>query len=300
MWTYVHGEPKSHPGFGRLRWSAFFAGLSIVLLLCVDAHAMSADGAGTRAFCNGRQFRDDEKLFKAMPNLHRLPSSGQVPFAPRRVEITPIGFRRILVGASKLGAFVAMPSGSHLMWKVDTQLSRVDQQGRPLGSTRRHQQRIGVSGGTAKQFSLGFDVGGMPSLYRFDITFRARSGRLLGHYSEYFRVMPRRVDVKLALSKHVYGPGATLLARLQNRGTTPIYFGYSFSIERWTGNEWVLDPSILQEWPLVELSLNGGAMDACQRVVLDGVPGRYRMSRKFSTSPAGRTVPVRAEFEIAE
>jgi hypothetical protein len=106
------------------------------------------------------------------------------------------------------------------------------------------------------------------------------------------------VSVALVLSAVTYSPGDVLLARLQNRGTAGIYFGYEFVIERWIGSEWITDPSTPVGWPLVGLGLSGGAVGTCERAPLGGVAGLYRMSKMYSTAIVGPEVAVRTEFRI--
>lgn len=51
---------------------------------------------------------------------------------------------------------------------------------------------------------LAFKVGKAPMFYRVDATFRNQSGEKLAHHADYFRVMPRKVDVHLILANDSY------------------------------------------------------------------------------------------------
>lgn len=254
---------------------------------------------GGDPFCAGTKIRADTKPFAAMPRIHRLPSSGRLPFAPQGLEISLIGLRQVVVGAGDVGIYVSQRSSStvHVKWNVSARLTPVDARGHSRGVARRYMRQINTAGAT-KRVPLAFHVGGKPTFYRFDISFTSPSGRPLGSYAEYFRVVRRKVKVELALSASTYMPGSVLLARLKNPGTVSIVYGYDFKLEHWTGESWVLDPATPKGWLMVALGLGGGGAAKCERIPLGTVPGTYRATKEYSLVPAGHEVPVRAEFEI--
>jgi hypothetical protein len=111
-------------------------------------------------------------------------------------------------------------------------------------------------------------------------------------------VVHKEVKVDLALNAATYPPGGSLLLRLRNRGTAEIFYGYELLIEQWTGTTWVEDPATPTGWPLVGLSLSGGAVGSCETVPMGNLPGEYRISKKYSTVVPGRDISVRAKFRI--
>lgn len=153
-----------------------------------------------------------------------------------------------------------------------------------------------IGGGVPARI-LAFDVGARPALYRFDISIRrSTTGAFLGKYSEYFRVVPKRVKVDLALNSPVYAPTGKVAFRLRNTGTADIFYGYEFAIEYHSGGGWVVDSVTPSGWPLIGLILRGGEVGECQSVTLGGRLGAYRVTKKYSSSPTGIEREVRAYF----
>jgi hypothetical protein len=187
-----------------------------------------------------------------------------------------------------------------LGWEVETKLLAVDQRGRIKQILRKRDQWVG----TVKKLAavkLAFRVGKAPTFYLVDATIRNRSGKKLAHYADYFRVMPRRVAVRLGLNATSYRAGEVLLMRLENLSTVGISFGYEFGLDVWDGSSWTASSAVPSEWLGVGLGIGAGQTQQCQRFPLvdDLSPGWYRLTKSFSTSLGGPFSHVaRAKFEV--
>jgi hypothetical protein len=289
---------KGHIGSHRLSAALKLSGAALLLALVPMVPEVNA--AEPPKFCHGHYVRDLAKPLKELPKVHRLPRTGVLPFGPPEVEMLPVGLNRVVVGGGQVGVYLSSGRPVRLGWTIAAELSRINRNGQPRGPTRHRHWDVGSvdSGSAVRRFA--FRVGSAPSIYRFDMSIKSASGALFGDYGEYFRVVRKTVSVNLALSSTSYRPGATLLARLENRGTASIYYGYEFMVERWTGTEWLPDSSPPDGWPLVGLGLGGGIIGTCERVALESGPGIYRLTKQYSTSPAGRPRRVQAKFRIEE
>lgn len=256
--------------------------------------------AGAAGFCREKQVRDLSAPLASLPDIHRVPASGRLLFSSSKVEMLPLGSDGVIAGAGQAGVFLSVSQPAHLSWAISASLARVNRNGRRLGRSRHRGWTVKVSNGEQRTRSFAFHVGGRPALYRYDISISSASGNQLAHYAEYFRVMQKEVKADLKLNAATYRPGARLFMHLRNRGTAAIYYGYELVIERWTGVEWVEDPSTPAGWPLVGLGLGGGAVGDCESVTLGSVSGEYRITKRYSPRIAGREVPVHARFSIIQ
>jgi hypothetical protein len=264
----------------------------------VEAVARTDAGSRPGAFCAQTQVRDLASPMNALPPVHHLSASGQLPFGPANLEVLPSSPTKVVVGGGRVGLVLAASRPVRLEWKISGSLSQIDRKGRQVGPSRKKVLRVGVVGRSGDAAASVFRVGPRPSLYRVDFEFRDDSGRWLGHYAEYFRVVRREVKAILRLSAETYQPGSVLRARLENRGTRSLYYGFDLVVERWTGTEWVQDSSTPRSWPLEGLSLGGGMVGDCEVIVLGRSPGEYRLVKEASASPTGPEWPVRAYFRI--
>lgn len=281
---------------GRFR-GLFAIGLACAWWVSLLLASLGTQDAAAAQFCKPRRAVDYLAPIRQLPPIKRFPNSGQLPFAPNHVEEGNIGPSRVVPGGGAVGVVVSGTDRQHLGWKIEGHLTRILKNGHTVGSSRRHLWFISglPKGGGA--WSLAFQVGARPALYRYDATFRNRSGDLLGRFAEYFRVVKRTVKVKLRLQSDVYAPGEMLTARLVNDGTMPIFYGFEALIEKWTGGEWSLDPTT-PSWPLEGLGLGGGVIGMCERFPLVTTPGDFRLTKRYSVSIPGKQVPVRAYFTV--
>jgi hypothetical protein len=270
---------------GLIRWVLVLAALITV------AACWSSEGAFAAGFCAPTTIREYAPPLKGMRSVNRPPSYPRsLSFGPQGIEVLPIGLGAIAVNGGKVGFYLdgGPDHRQTLDWDVGTSLSSVNRQGRIKRVLRERDQKFREVK-TLSAVNLGFVVGSSPRFYRVDVTFRDLSGRTLGRYADYFRVMPRRVDVRLGLDAGTYRAGAAVLMRLENLGTVGISFGYEFALDIWNGSSWAASPAVLPLWPQVALGLGAGLTQQCQRFQIpeDIVPGRYRLSKFYSTSLGG-------------
>jgi hypothetical protein len=270
--------------------------MALIGLSALEAGVAHASGQG--GFCEKPVVRELGKPLAALPKIHRLPTSGHLPFAPPAVEVQPAGLNGVLVGAGQAGVVLLTAGSVRLDWDLHMTLVRVNHEGDRRGRVRQRNRRIRQIGDQTHKRAVGIRVSSKPSLYRFDVTIRTKAGEWLGHYSEYFRVVAKEVKVDIALSAESYPPGGTLLARMRNLGTATIFYGFELSVERWAGSEWVVDPSTPTGWPLIGLGLYGGAVGECEKVVLGGSLGEYRINKAYATSPVGHETMIYGRFRI--
>lgn len=235
--------------------------------------------------------------------MRRVPSSGRLPFARRSVRMNVVGGGAI-PGAHAVGFGIELWRSStapplRVNWRVDTELALVNRSGsvtKTLAS--RHLRVAGLSAG-GPGLPLSFRVE-RPAFYRVEATFSDDHGRRLGRYAEYFRVLKRRVDVRLELPRRDLHPGDVLETRLENAGTTFLSFGEEFSIDRYLDGEWQRDPSFPQGFIQVGFVMFGGQAYVCRNVKLppDTASGGYRFSKRVEVSGGARRELV-ADFHVS-
>jgi hypothetical protein len=147
----------------------------------------------------------------------------------------------------------------------------------------------------------GYHVSRTPRLYRVDVAFYDPADTVVSHYSEYVRVVPRRPDVRLALSAKSLGIGSLLRWRLENYGTVAMSYGLQYSIEHYDGSSWVDADLAPKGFPAVGFTASGGSASKCQafEVPMGTQPGRYRLAKSVEI---GFQAPrdYLAEFEVTE
>jgi len=229
-----------------------------------------------------------------------------MPFAPKglRLEVDRGG---LVAGEGWVGFGLRDEAIQHrrqLDWIVESELSRVSSRGRVLSSVDVKRQRIGsIEASNIKSFL--HHVSG-PAYYRVDIRFfRLGTGRLLGEYSTYARVMRPRINLRVAVDNPSVLPGSLVTARLINLGTVAFRaptFVYGFVVQRFTGETWTLVP----ENPprergekvrkVIQRLGPGMELRDCLRylVPVGQVPGQFR----FISFGLEREPLVAAQFEV--
>jgi len=144
-----------------------------------------------------------------------------------------------------------------------------------------------------------FHVPGGPRFYRLSVEFHGAGDTETFVYREYFRVVARRVDLRLVLSSASMRPGEELVWRLENFGSTSVVYGLDYRIDRHDGNGWVEDPISPTGFPWVGFMMGAGAASRCQSLRLPDTmqPGRYRLVKTAGIGlRAGREFAV--EFHV--
>ena len=184
---------------------------------------------------------------------------------------------------------------------------RVDWKGRPvkpLDQLRRRVHSLGSGHGAA----AGFEVGAQPAPYRLTVVFRSDTGKRLGAFGMYFRVVTPTSNTRLTLNATSYRPGSTVFDRIENFGTSTALYGESYTIEKWDGVAWSPAPETPRAFILPLYSVPGGkAGDDCSpfNIPPSMPPGYYRMVKSVEyshgwpgLSPGHRQTVLTAEFEV--
>lgn len=282
-------------------------GVVAALLTIIPTQAVGSNPAGSKSAlnCRGHSVIDFARPLERMRPIPRVPATG-------RVSVFPISLRlqrpeSVSVGPLKID-FLLVNQGSRNSpggkgWSASTNLWRVDRTGTPIQSLGSKRQSIT---GVWRKRSTHMDLGGYrlpkaPRFYRLDVEFVDGSGADTGRFSEYIRVVPRRLDVRLALSDHSLSVDDRLRWRLENFGTLAVSYGLQFGIERYDGASWVDAGLAPKSFPEVGFVTGGGGASQCQafRVPLNAQPGKYRL---IKSAAIGFLAPrdYLAEFEVTE
>jgi len=162
-----------------------------------------------------------------------------------------------------------------LNWKVQAQLALMRHGPKPIATRTR---RIGaLRRNHGKQFQV--PVPTSSGIYRLEIRFRARGGKLIGRIGEYFRVLPASYESQITLSAQNVRLGETLDACLENLGTQALYFGPNRQIEVFDGVAWKpspIDPPAPSTASLSILASGRRIPLISFTVPADAAPGTYR------------------------
>jgi hypothetical protein len=302
-------DGSSDDMYAALRPPIFLLVIFYVVLFGPASSAGALEAATSAdSFCGeNARARDFLQPLKRVAPIDGPPREGRMPFAPEglRLEVDRAG---LIADGGWVGFGLRDEAIQHrrqLDWIVESELSRVSSRGRVLSSVDVKRQRIG-SIEASKIKSLLHRVSGNPAYYRVDIRFfRLGTGRLLGEYSAYARVMRPRVDLRVAVDNPSVVPGSLVTARLINLGTVAFRaptFTYGFVVQRFTGEIWTLVP----ENPprergekvrkVIQRLEPGMELRDCLRylVPVDQAPGQFR----FISFGQEQKPLVAAQFEV--
>jgi hypothetical protein len=266
-----------------------------MLLLGFTCSAVADPAGRGPAFCSREPVRDYESPFSRMPSVRVFPRSGRLPFAPRTVTVGVPATKILVPGESlEISYGLDVPSGSsfshRFRWRINSQLMRVSASGRKRRSIARRAELLNTSNPSAiDEAGFSYSLSREPGFYLVRIQFRGRGGELLGRYGEYFRVVRPTSETELVAERTTVQEGEQLAFKIENRGTSRISFGESFSVEREAGGQWFPLNLQLGPWHALRLGLGAGEVGACQRLDITRRlrPGQYRV-RKALLSPSRR------------
>ena len=268
-------------------------------------------------FCSAPGPRDYESPLAELPSVTSVPPRskdhpglGNLPFGPRRVEMYETSVGHVLVGGGRFGytfwdvGFLGHhPETPTVDWGVTARLLALDRDGGVVEEVDHTRTHIGRIDG-ARQPSIDLPVPSRPGFYRFDIQVRDGGGGELGSYSQYLRVVPRSVRVRLGINRGTVRPGAVVAVRPEELGTEWLTYGESFVVQRRTGGDWQRYDLTRQElWELWLGGLGPGAAGGCNRLLIPSgtPPGRYRILKTLGVEIAprvGRSFTVTAPFRV--
>ncbi|HEU5105944.1 MAG TPA: immunoglobulin-like domain-containing protein [Solirubrobacterales bacterium] len=248
------------------------------------------------AACPERYERDYLSPFRNLPRVRPIPQNGHLPFSPQHLVVRTKS--SLLAGGGSAGIEIGSDSRRgvyRLEWTVNVTVRRIDSAGSPLGvvgsrTVRLWQQRSFWT----EPLSLFIRVPNRPGLYQSEASI-SKDQRQLGKFTQYLRVVPRNVEVRLTLGQASYAKGETLHARIENRGTVQLSYGPGLALEEWNGGNWdeVGGPKFFGG-PVI--GIPPGTSGKCEHLPLptDLQSGRYRVSMSLD----GRNAPVRAYFNV--
>jgi hypothetical protein len=220
------------------------------------------------------------------PAAH-LPAREKLPFAPQQIHFSPTSSSTVgptTVGFSIYRDYRGKSAERH-GWSLVSRLTQVRKDGTVRRALRTKEGSLDpILSGKARSTGAGtFRVSARSAFYRVDAEIENESGRRV-HYWNYYRVLRRHWNLKLALSATRIRAGESLHWRFENFGTTAVSYGLPYRIERFdeTSGAWRLDSMTPSGFPSVGLSLGAGQAGDCQSLVLpaETSTGRYRLSKE--------------------
>lgn len=248
------------------------------------------------AACPKRYEHDYFSPFRNLPKVRPIPASGHLPFSPQHLVVRTKS--SLLVGGGAAGILIGSdsPRGIYrLAWTVNVTVRRIDPVGSPRGTVGSRAVRLWQQRSFWNQpLSLYLRVPNRPGLYENEVTF-SKDQRQLGKFTQYVRVVPRRVEARLTLGQAGYAGGETLFARIENRGTVQLSYGPGLALEWWNSGLWqeVGSPTFFGG---PAIGIQPGASGRCEHLALptDLQSGHYRVSKPVD----GRNASVRAYFNV--
>ncbi|HYJ23127.1 MAG TPA: immunoglobulin-like domain-containing protein [Solirubrobacterales bacterium] len=235
-------------------------------------------------FCRSTLLRDYLTPLDRLPKLRSPSPSGRLDFGPRSIRLQPLP--ALLVGGGTIGYKLFLSEGArtqHPDWTVVTALARVNWRGRSA-EAHSHARRQVTTVSSSREAGVDFRVNRYPAPYLLTISFRDKTGKELGEYGFYFRVVKATANARLGLSGTAYRPGSTVFARVENLGSSPVTFGAPYAIERPEGTAWVKAPESPKGPWIMPLfwTLGGMTEQGCQGFWIPPTmpPGRYRISKE--------------------
>jgi hypothetical protein len=289
---------------GGRQTRAWRAALCVPIVLLVAVTPASAS-----SFCENGRVHDYLRPLEGLPSLTSEPVGQQVPFAPHDLSFGVSGPDTLAIGKQKVGYYLdytptaTHPTSRDLGWLVTAKLTRINSAGRML-------ERVGfkrVRGlRSHRKYILAFELSSEPALYRLEVVFRNSSGKRLGRYGRYLRVLEPQAGPHLTLFQSAYRPGETVAPRLENEGTGWLFYGLGYRIEEFNGSDWVPTSLGPKAFLLIGLSSGPGETASCWRFTIpaDTASGQYRLLTSIDVSkepslrePAEKTF-LTAEFEV--
>lgn len=280
--------------------------LSCCLLTLAVFAAFGTGGLSTYAlaqtspeFCLKQVVRDYDQPLRMFP-ADRIPGVLPLSFAPDDVFLRPLVKGRTVLSGSPIGyKLYAERTGNsthtlgrpiRLQWLIRMRLWSVNRRGKPKQLVGKKNQHVLLLRDVDRPTLA---VRQKPGVYRFDLEIR-KQGRLLNHYFQYLRVLPRRTRSKLKVNQQAFQAGEVAIGQLQNLGTIPIFvtsWAY-LAVERFDGNHWISVMSEDMAFQLQEVVLLAGRAGRCVRFAISEktVPGIYRFRTTIRSAHGKRSL----------
>ena len=290
-----------------IRYWVLALSLAIVLAAGVDTASASMPTGEQRSFCKPRMVGSFLRPLSGLPERHPVPKSGRLPFAPRALSVDEVGTQagyRLMSGGGEFGYefFFESPTIRRLGWIIKLQGFAVNRQGRVTQRLGTAQREIARIGGLLQPRAL-LAIPSRPGFYRVDLSVESSTGRKLGAYREYLRVMAPEVSVRVGLSARTIGHGDEVMGRIENIGTTPIEFGAPYSVEYLSEQGWIRVAPQRSTWPRYTAVMYAGSSGACMhfRVPPEFPAGQYRFKKAVHGVSPGSVLEqvVYGEFSVS-
>lgn len=297
-------------------------GVLAALVATVLSHPVAPSFAGhesRHAFCSSSGPRDYATPLSTFSPINKVPGRpkksgvGNLPFGPGTVEMYAYTEGPVIARPDEFGyAFSDVgferknppKDRPKLDWLVTAQMMALDPTGAVSEQVDQGQIRIRTID-DAYQPSLNLKVPARVGFYRYDIQISEFDGTLLGSYSQYLRVVPHSVKVRLGINARRVRPGQTIATRPEELGTDWISYGEAFTVQRRIDGDWRPYPPMDQKFWNDWLGLAGpGEAGRCSFLSIPAYApkGRYRVVKHIGVEEAGEHelgVTVTAPFSVS-
>lgn len=277
------------------------AGLLTVMVFACSSVASSASGSSlTTSECHDGKVLDYGAPLRRMQPPSHGPPVGSLPFLPGGLYLDGLD-STAMVGPTRVGFVLGGESGrgeENSGWEARSTLTAVRAGGATSRVVGKKQQSVDpvISGAVDSMNLAMFRLPARKAFYRLKVVLQR--GSETHAYWEYYRVLPRQVDLRLALSSASPAPGEKLTWRLENFGTLPVFYGLEYAIERFDGSQWVVDRLTPEGFPAVGFLMGAGNASECQSLQLPATmpAGLYRLSK--GAEDGGGKRRVFSEFSV--
>jgi len=258
-------------------------GVCAVLVVLMNSGLAGAVDDSRSGFCDGRIVHDYEQSLDHFPRASRPPFLGRIPFGPESLRLERFD-DRLVVGGGLVGVVLRNSEGkglSSLGLRISQTLLRVGANDRSRIPIRHRVRRVGNLEPFG-ELGLNFAVGSDAAFYQVTF-FEDESDQRLGTYTEFFRALRPKLDVRLVVSSVSVMNGETISFRFRNPGTVTFRTGLPFSVERQGQYGWELDSFLTPtSFPMPAFRLGPGRASPCQTLTIPQVarPGVYRVTKR--------------------
>jgi hypothetical protein len=295
----------------EIMWTRNKGVLSALMLMMVASNFFLAEASRNTAIAEDRPtafckrnwiVKDYWHPLKSLPKRQNFPSSGKLRFGPMALRIFPPRRDVVLAGDIRFGvsgSVLGDQSNRHLNWRVLSQLSRINRHGTVIrGLTTRERYIAQWSDFDGQDF--GARTRASPGLYKLSVQFETGSGKELGDYDEFFRVVKAQSRLELSVDRQTARSGEYRYLRVKNFGTMESVFSYKYRL--WSvaqGERREVDPgpiTVSADRPVAPL---GQASKCFTFKVPDFLsPGKYEVGVKANNGLLRRPITLLAAFTV--
>lgn len=246
-----------------------------------------------KEFCSSPGPSDYTQPFLTLPPVHRIPSSGILPFGPKRLNVYFDRPSPAMIEGGDVGyAFYDrnLRSVLRLGWTVSAQLYALSTEGIVLQKVDSGQIHVGAVR-NAYPPSLNLRLPSKIGFYRFDIQFADAEGDLLGEFDEYLRIMPIETNARLGINGRRFHVGQTVATRVENLGTSTVTYGAMYRLARKVAGDWRGVIKVNNgPWPLYQGFAYAGRTGSCSgfKISADFPSGSYRVVKEIGVQRSGK------------